>query len=112
MPAKKSNAALLKKAHAHYEIAKNTIAKAHKLQNQKARQPAPKKQKNSSVKGVSTNFIKSHTKLAYNELCERLRTENTVNSLKVIASVNGVKGYSNLRKDELCSAIAKTVITQ
>ena len=51
-------------------------------------------------------------KLAYNELCEKLQYENTVNSLKIIASVNGIKGYSSMRKSQLCEAIAMNIKNQ
>ena len=53
--------------------------------------------------------VAAHTKGAYSELCETLKYENTMASLKVIAAANGLMGFSKMRKDELCAAIASVV---
>jgi hypothetical protein len=57
-------------------------------------------------KQATERSIKAHTALAYEELCVRLKTANTVNSLKTIAAANGLAGFHSLNKNDLCELIA------
>lgn len=126
--AKKDTDVLREKALKHYEIARNVLIKARKIDSQRknSRQYSTKpagykkithhhhhhhhnvKTKGTQKKIPSAKSISAHTKLAHAELCEKLRNENTVNSLKVVAAANKIAGFSSMRKDELCDAIART----